>query len=180
MDPFNIRLIETGAGITIYVLLRMLLYRYIDKTVVSQLMHKTRSKIVKKAINLILLLTCGLFITLVWGVDPSEMVYFMSSVLTVVGIAMFAQWSILSNITSGILLFFNHNIRIDDTISIIDKDYEVDGRISDIGLFFIVLKTPEGEVINIPNNVFSQKMIKKHPAKQVETKHVQNEPPAQV
>jgi small-conductance mechanosensitive channel len=165
MDPFNIRLIETAVGIIVYVLLRMLIYRYIDKTVEIQVMQKTRSKIVKKSINLILIVTCGLFVTLVWGVDPSEMVYFMSSVLTVVGIAMFAQWSILSNITSGIILFFNHNIRLDDTISIIDKDYEVEGRISDIGLFFIVLKTPEGEVINIPNNVFSQKMIKKHPQK---------------
>lgn len=165
MDPFNIRLIETAAGIIVYLFLRMIVYRYIDKTVEIQVMQKTRSKIVKKAINLILIVTFGLFITLVWGVEPSEMVYFMSSVLTVVGIAMFAQWSILSNITSGILLFFNHNIRLDDTISILDKDYEVEGRISDIGLFFIVLKTPEGEVINIPNNVFSQKMIRKHPQK---------------
>ncbi len=179
MDPFNIRLIETAAGVAVYIFLRMLIYRYIDKTVESQVMQKTRSKIVKKAINLILILTCGLFITLVWGVDPSEMVYFMSSVLTVVGIAMFAQWSILSNITSGIILFFNHNIRLDDTISIIDKDYEVDGRISDIGLFFIVLKTPEGEVINIPNNVFSQKMIKKHPPKTIKSKAAPTEPPVQ-
>ena len=74
---------------------------------------------------------------------------------------MFAQWSLLSNITSGIIIFFNHSVRLDDTIVIIDKDYEVEGRISDIGLFFIKLKTTQGEEVTLPNNVFLQKMIKK-------------------
>lgn len=73
---------------------------------------------------------------------------------------MFAQWSILSNITAGIILFFNHSVRLDDTITVIDKDYEVQGRISDIGLFFVILKTKEGDQVSIPNNVFIQKMIK--------------------
>jgi small-conductance mechanosensitive channel len=52
-------------------------------------------------------------------------------------------------------------VKLDDTISIIDKDYEVVGRISDIGLFFIILKTKEDEQITIPNSIFLQKMIKK-------------------
>ncbi|WP_408730905.1 hypothetical protein [Aequorivita sp. CIP111184] len=34
---------------------------------------------------------------------------------------------------------------MDDTITIIDKDYETEGRMSDIGIFFIILKTKEGE-----------------------------------
>ena len=52
-------------------------------------------------------------------------------------------------------------MKLDDTITIIDKDYEVEGRVSDIGLFFITLKTKEGEQVSLPNNVFIQKMIKK-------------------
>ena len=47
------------------------------------------------------------------------------------------------------------------TVSIIDKDYEVEGRISDIGLFFVKLKTKQGEEVSLPNNIFLQKMIKK-------------------
>jgi small-conductance mechanosensitive channel len=179
MDPFNIRLIETAAGIVVYIFLRMLLYRYIDKTVAIQLMHKTRSKIVKKAVNLILILTIAIFILIVWGVDPSEMVYFLSSILTVVGLAMIAQWSILSNITSGIILFFSHNIKLDDTIIVIDKDYEIEGRISDIGLFFVILKTTKGEVITIPCNVFIQKMVKKQAPKTIKSKAIPTEPPAE-
>ena len=85
----------------------------------------------------------------------------MASILAVIGIALFAQWSHLSNITSGIIIFFSHSFKLDDTVSIIDKDYEVEGRISDIGLFFIKLKTKQGEEVSIPNNIFMQKMIKK-------------------
>jgi small-conductance mechanosensitive channel len=74
----------------------------------------------------------------------------------VIGIALFAQWSILSNNLS-IIIFFNHSVKLEDTITIIDKDYEVEGRVSDIGLFFVILKTKESEEISIPNNVFIQK-----------------------
>jgi small-conductance mechanosensitive channel len=102
-----------------------------------------------------------IFILTVWGVNQSELFMFMASVLTVIGIALFAQWSHLSNITSGIIIFFSHAVNLDDTVSIIDKDYEVEGRISDISIFFIKLKTKQGEEIFIPNNIFMQKMVKR-------------------
>jgi small-conductance mechanosensitive channel len=41
------------------------------------------------------------------------------------------------------------------------KDYEVEGKVIDIGLFFVELKTKEGKEISLPNNIFIQKMIKK-------------------
>ena len=41
-----------------------------------------------------------------------------------------------------------------------DKDFNIEGRVSDIGLFFVTLKTEHNEKISIPNNVFIQKMIK--------------------
>jgi small-conductance mechanosensitive channel len=42
-----------------------------------------------------------------------------------------------------------------------DKDYQIEGRISDIGMFFIIIKNSEGEKLTIPNNVFTQKMVKR-------------------
>ena len=136
--------IETGITLMTYILARFIIHRSIDTMVANQQATKTRSKVVKKAINFTLLLV----------------VTAISSVFTILGIALFAQWSILSNITAGVIIFFNHTVSLDDTISIIDKDYEVEGRISDIGLMFVVLKTKENEQISIPNNVFIQKMVK--------------------
>ena len=156
----EIQWIETGVTLITYILLRFIIHRSIDKMVANQQATKTRSKVVKKVINFTLLLVVLAILTSIFGVDQSELVVFISSVFTILGIALFAQWSILSNITAGVIIFFNHTVSLDDTISIIDKDYEVEGRISDIGLLFVVLKTSDNEVISILNNVFIQKMIK--------------------
>jgi small-conductance mechanosensitive channel len=161
MNLTEIKILETAIAIVLFLLLRFFAIQFIDRTVRKSLLQKTRGKIIKKIFQIILVAVTLPFILTVWGVQQSELFVFMASVLTVIGIALFAQWSLLSNITSGIIIFFNHSVKLDDTIAIIDKDYEVEGRISDIGLFFIKLKTKQGEEVTLPNNVFLQKMIKK-------------------
>ncbi len=161
METVNIKIIESVIVIIAYILLRIIMSKLIDRTIINKTVQKQRGKIIKKATNLIFFSTCTIFLLLIWGVDQSELAVFISTVLTVIGIALFAQWSILSNITSSIIIFFNHTVKLEDTITIIDKDYEIEGRVSDIGLFFVILKTKEAEEISIPNNVFTQKMIKK-------------------
>ncbi len=157
----KIQIIEMVVTLLVFIVLRLLVNVSIDKMVANNKATKTRSKIIKKALHITMLF---IFITIslsILGIDQSELATFLGSFLTVTGIAFFAQWSILSNITSGIIIFFNHFVRLDDTISVIDKDYEVTGRVSDMGLLFIVLKTETGEKITIPNNMIVQKMIKK-------------------
>jgi len=161
MDTFEIQCIETIVIILVYLALRFTINKIVDRTVERSMMNKARGKIIKKAIYLTILTICLTTVLVIWGIEQSEIVVFIGSVLAVIGIALFAQWSILSNITSGILIFFNHSVKLEDTITIIDKDYAVEGRVSDIGLFFVILKTKEGEHISVPNNVFIQKMIKK-------------------
>jgi small-conductance mechanosensitive channel len=161
MNLIELKILETAIAVVLFLLLRFVAIKFIDRTVSKSLLQKTRGKIIKKIFQIILVAVTLPFILTVWGVEQSELFVFMASVLTVIGIALFAQWSLLSNITSGIIIFFNHSVRLDDTIVIIDKDYEVEGRISDIGLFFIKLKTTQGEEVTLPNNVFLQKMIKK-------------------
>jgi len=155
------QIIETLLTLVIYFVLKLLINRAIDKIILRNDSSKTRAKIVKKAINIISISVFATILFSIFGVDQSEIVLFLSSFLTIMGIALFAQWSIISNITSGVILFFNHTIKLDDTIKIIDKDYEVEGRISDIKLFFTILKTENNEVITIPNIVFLNKMVKK-------------------
>lgn len=84
---------------------------------------------------------------------------FVTSILTVIGVAFFAQWSILSNITAGIIVFFSSPFRIGDTIKILDKDYPIEAKIIDIKSFYTLLKTAEGEQISLPNNLLLQKGI---------------------
>lgn len=157
----TLQIIEATVAVSVYFILRLLINRSIDRIVADKGVTKTRSKIVKKAIDFTIVLIFLTIIFSIFGVKKSELALFIGSVLTVIGIALFAQWSVLSNITSGIIIFFQHSAKLDDTLCILDKDYEIEGRISDIGLFFVVLTTGQNEQITIPNSVFLQKMIKK-------------------
>ena len=85
---------------------------------------------------------------------------FLSSFIAILGIALFAQWSMLSNVTASILLFVSHPAKVGDTIRILDKDYPLTGKIKDIGAFFVSIETEEKEIITIPNSLLFQKMIK--------------------
>jgi small-conductance mechanosensitive channel len=69
-----------------------------------------------------------------FNVDQSRVLVFLSTILTILGVAFFAQWSIISNITSTLIIFFNHPVRIGDYLTIMDKDFQVEGKLSDIGL----------------------------------------------
>ena len=155
------QIIESVVILIVFLVLKLISNRYIDKIVANNITIKARGKLVRKVINLTLLSIFLLILLSIFGIDQSELLVFIGSVLTVIGIALFAQWSILSNITSGIIIFFNHTIKREDTIKIMDKEYDVEGVISDIGLFFVILKTKDDEQVSIPNSVFLNKMIKK-------------------
>jgi small-conductance mechanosensitive channel len=161
MEEYKIEIIESVAVLVSFILVRLSIRKTIDKVAVKFSYQKPRVKIVKKIFNILLLFIALGILFFLWGVDRSKLVYYISTLLTILGIAFFAQWSIISNITSTLIIFFNHPAKIGDTITIMDKEYPIEGRISDIGVFFVILKTPEGEIITLPSNVFIQKMIKK-------------------
>lgn len=112
-----------------------------------------------KAVHLLTFLTATVLLSAIWGLKQDEIAVFVGTILTALGIAFFAQWSLLSNITSGLLLFFNHPVKIGDTIKIFDKDYPLEGEVTDLTYFFVHLKTDEGEIITIPNSILLQKSV---------------------
>lgn len=166
MDDYKIKLIQSGAVIILFLLLKFVINKLIRKVSIKFRYHKPRIKIISKLISLILFSIALGFLFIVWGIDKSDLFLFISSLLTIVGIAFVAQWSLLSNITSTIIIFFSHPIRIGEQITILDKDYHIEGRISDIRVFFIIIKTTEGEYVTIPSSVFMQKMIKRNKGNQ--------------
>jgi small-conductance mechanosensitive channel len=102
-------------------------------------------------------LTALILIAAIWGLNQNEIALFASTILTALGIAFFAQWSLLSNITSSILLFFNHPVKLGDTIKIMDKDCPFEGEVTELNYFFVHLKTKDGEIITIPNSILMTK-----------------------
>ncbi|WP_124980567.1 mechanosensitive ion channel family protein [Nonlabens xiamenensis] len=102
---------------------------------------------------------CAIAIILVWGFTTEGFWVALGSTFAVIGVALFASWSILSNITASFILFFSFPYKIGDRVRIHDKDLPVTATISDIKGFYVLLVTDEGEIITYPNNLLLQKGV---------------------
>ncbi|MDP4683285.1 MAG: mechanosensitive ion channel family protein [Crocinitomicaceae bacterium] len=159
MEKYTIQLIESGIVVIVYILLYFITKTLINNALKNTHLQRARRKMVVKAIQLIITLFAVIFLAGIWGLDQSELAIFASSIFTALGIAFFAKWSLLSNITSSIILFFNHPLKIGDKVRVLDKDCPFEGEISDLTYFFVHLTTDDGEVITVPNSLFLEKSI---------------------
>lgn len=159
MEKYQIQIIETLILLVVFIAIQYFNNHQINNTLKQFQFQRNRRKVTVKAINLLMTLTGVIFLIGIWGLQQHEMLLFVTSLLTVLGIALFAQGSILSNITSGMILFFNHPLKIGDTIKIIDKEQQVEGVVEDISYFFLHIKTADNGNVTIPNSVVLQKTI---------------------
>lgn len=96
------------------------------------------------------------------GIGYDDVGLFFGSIFAVIGVALFAQWSILSNITASIIVFFFFPYRVGDYVSIVDGENSVQGTIREITLFHVILIENENEknIITYPNAMVFQKAVK--------------------
>ncbi|WP_268846936.1 mechanosensitive ion channel domain-containing protein [Flavobacterium aestivum] len=158
-DQYLKEQISTGVLILIVILLRTTVSKLVRRYAKTSQIIERRTNLVIKYINILINILAIITLILIWGVQAKDIFITLSSIATVIGVAMFAQWSILSNITSGIILFFSFPFKIGDVVLIHDKDFIEEGEIEDIGAFHVTLRSKEGEIIIYPNNLFFQKGI---------------------
>jgi small-conductance mechanosensitive channel len=101
----------------------------------------------------------GLIVAFVWGVDLSAALVFATTGLTLLGVALFASWSLLSNVTAYFILLVHPSFERGTFIRVIDADNYAEGYISELGLFSTKLVTENGEVIVYPNNLLFGRAI---------------------
>jgi small-conductance mechanosensitive channel len=154
------KIIESLIVFILAFILRLLITKSLSKIQLKFGFQKARVLLTNKVITILIYITVIVITAFIWGVDEKQLLIYISSFLTILGIAFFAQWSILSNITAGIILFVNYPVKIGDKITILEKDYDISGEIRDIGAFFITLKTSKNEFITVPNSIILQKNIK--------------------
>jgi small-conductance mechanosensitive channel len=89
---------------------------------------------------------------LIIGVEISMIHAYVGSFLTVVGVACFATWSVLSNVTAGVILFWTKDLHAGDRIRIGTGEHAIDGRIVEFRLWTMALRRDDGCMILVPNN----------------------------
>ena len=155
-------LITTAVFIILSVIIKKLITRYARASHLSE--HRTN--LISKYIDFFMMAVYIVIIIAVWGLKAEDLFQYLGGILTIIGVAFFAQWSILSNITSGIILFFSFPFRIGDVIKVHDKDFPIEAQIEDIKAFHTILRTRDGELITYPNSLLLQKGVSIVPLKQ--------------
>jgi small-conductance mechanosensitive channel len=159
METYKIQIIETFIVLIGYIMTHFITKIFVNNTLKQTHLERGRRKMIVKAVHLLSFLTIIILLSAIWGLKQNEIAVFVGTILTALGIAFFAQWSLLSNITSSLLLFFNHPVKIGDTIKVLDKEYPFEGEVSDLTYFFVHIKTENGEIIKVPNSLLLQKSV---------------------
>ena len=170
LNDYTKELVATGILLILVILSRLIVSKLVRSFAKRSQTIEKRTRLVLKYIHLLMNSIAVITLIIIWGVESKDIFIVFSSIATVVGVAMFAQWSILSNITSGIILFFSFPYKIGDYIFIHDKDFPIEAEIEDIGAVHVYFKTKKGEIIVYPNNLMLQIgiTILKHPDEEKE------------
>lgn len=156
---YSRELIATGVMMLTLGILRYIVIQLIKKYAVRSEVLEYRKNLVIKYISVFFTSLFFIGLIMIWGVKSDDLFLTISSILTVIGVALFAQWSILSNITTGFIVLFSFPFKIGDTIKIHDKDFPIEGEIISIHTFYTLVRTLEGELVTYPNSLFLQKGI---------------------
>jgi small-conductance mechanosensitive channel len=122
-----------------------------------------RLKYITKTIHIALIFIYLAILVTFLSIEYSQVLIFISSIFAVLGVALFAQWSILSNITASLIIFFGFPYRVGDYITVVDKDADISGVIEEISLFHVLIKK-EDELISYPNTLILQKPVIQKPS----------------
>lgn len=126
-------------------------------------MNLYRIEYIRKTAKMGLVALFVMLVFLLFGIEYGQLSVFVSSVFAVTGVALFAQWSIISNLTAGFIIFFFFPYRVGDLVRVVDKDDDITGVIEEISLFHVMIRRGEKEIITYPNSLMLQKGVIKDP-----------------
>jgi len=158
-ESYQTELIVSG-----FVLLFLTLIRFISVTLIRKIGRKSgindaRIKLISRYVTVTLIIIAVFVEAFIFGLEKKDIAVVFSSVFAVIGIGLFAIWSILSNITSGIIMFFSFPYKVGDKIEIHDKDFPIQAIIEDIRAFQLHLRLDNGDLVTYPNNLILQKAV---------------------
>lgn len=94
-----------------------------------------------------------LILVAVWGIDFSSVLIFATTTVTLLGVAFFASWSLLSNVTAYFVILMHPSFKRGNFVRVIENDNYSEGYISELTIFNTKLVTENREVIIYPNNL---------------------------
>ena len=159
MVDYKSELLLSTVTLTILILLRIIITYFVRRFGKRKNKVAKRARLIMKYVDSILFIIAFIIGILIWGIRIQDIGLIASSIFAIVGIGFFAQWSVLSHLTSGVIIFFTFPYKIGDRIKIHDNDFPIIATIEDIKAFHINLRTEDGGLHTYPNSLVLQKGI---------------------
>lgn len=142
-----------------WLILRRIITGIVSRRAIANAFDPKRTEFIKKiaksGATIILVIVLGL----TWEISLEGLSLYIASFVTIAGVGLFATWSILSNVTAAVILFFFYPFRIGSKIKIIDGDNSIKGEVLGLSLFSVHIKQDDGFDVYYPNNLAIQKSI---------------------
>lgn len=158
----DIDIIFTTLIIVLYFVLASALKKFITKYGKQRQIPRSQRIKLARLSKFILGILCILLLIMVWGLNMKDLWLVSSVILGFIGVAVFAVWSLLSNVLAAYILFFSEPFQIGDLIILKDGDNSIKGEVMHMTTFYVKLKLEDGGLANIPNNITFQKIIIKY------------------
>ncbi|MDZ7903302.1 MAG: mechanosensitive ion channel [Rheinheimera sp.] len=142
-----------------YVVLSRRIAPFIYRTIAATMLKEEMNRRAMVVFHILLFLLLVVVLSIVWGIDIKGLLVLASSMIAVVGVALFAAWSLLSNITAFFILLGQRSFAQGKTVRIIDGSNAIEGTIMEVNLFSTELKTSDGELVVYPNNLIVSRPV---------------------
>lgn len=162
--------IGAAALLVTAVLITYLMARNPRIAVPSRATALVKSPITAGVIRWMIIGVAGIGILLAMGIDLHGLWSVLGAVLSLVAIGFVAMWSILSHMLASLLIVAFRPFEIDDQIELVGDD-PIFGKVIDLNLVYTTLRTSDGSTLRIPNNLFFQKVSKRHASKMLASEH---------
>jgi small-conductance mechanosensitive channel len=116
----------------------------------------------KKILKSILYLVTSILILTIFGVNLGGLWAILSTILAMVAIGFVAVWSLLSNVSSTVIILLFRPFAVGDELEFAGE--QVKGKVVDLNFLYTTLRETDGTLIQIPNNLFFQKSVKRRRA----------------
>lgn len=153
----------TVASVVIHLVALRLCNKAIDRRIRSRRsFHPRRIATTRRTINVVAIAFLIAILAAVWSIHLRSLALASGAILATLGVAFFAQWSVLCNVTTSVIMFWRFPIRVGDRIKVLSEP-PVSGTVTNLTPFFIVLMDEDSNTITIPNAMSLQQAFVIYP-----------------
>lgn len=148
----------------VVVLIAVALY-YIVKRVIKFLAVRTSTTFADpatRAAKYFFILSAIFLVCGVYGADLGGIWAMLGTVGALVAVGFVAVWSVLSNLSCTIMILFFRPFEVGDELEFTDPA-GLRGKVINLNFAYTTLRDDDGRLIQIPNNLFFQRITKRRP-----------------